>query len=481
MQRQETDRATPFVKTDDLTSKVTAVASLQQGNTAARLTGVSLFTGGGIGDLAVRASGIEVLVASELLEDRAAVYRYNYPETDMIVGDIRQTKARLLQATRERLAGRQLDVLFATPPCQGMSKNGRGKLLNGIRAGIKPKFDERNSLALEAVDIALQLDPKIVVFENVPEMEFTLIERADGTVGDLLGSIAALLAPRFSGRWEVVEFADYGVPQRRQRLITVFSRVAPLKEQANAGCSLMPARTHSASQTLFTKSWITVCEALRGLPQLDASNEVEAASAVPFHRVPLLDKEKYFWVRNTPEGRGAFDNQCVNPACGFKDNPTHGSQHDDNGINRSNKDTPVRCIRCDELLPRPWVIENGKHRLMSGFTSAYKRMRGDLPASALTRNLSYACSDQKLHPREHRVLSLHEAFILHTVSSYRFEWCRSDGKRVSDKTIREIIGESIPPKGLEVIFRHLVQHLPDSMPHIEGDARVNESHSALRP
>ena len=96
---------------------------------------------------------------------------------------------------------------------------------------------------------------------------------------------------------------------------------------------------------------------------------------------------------------------------------------------------------------------------MSGFTSAYKRMRGDLPASALTRNLSYACSDQKLHPREHRVLSLHEAFILHTVDGYNFDWRRDDNKTLSDKTIREIIGESIPPKGLEAIFKHLVATL----------------------
>jgi DNA (cytosine-5)-methyltransferase 1 len=86
-------------------------------------------------------------------------------------------------------------------------------------------------------------------------------------------------------------------------------------------------------------------------------------------------------------------------------------------------------------------------------------MRGDLPASALTRNLSYACSDQKLHPREHRVLSLHEAFILHTLTEYPFEWRRADGKRVSDKTIREIIGESIPPRGLEILFRHLLDLL----------------------
>ncbi len=429
-----------------------------------KFTGVSLFTGGGIGDLSVRAAGVHVLVASELLEDRAEVYRANYPETLMVTGDIRVTKSRVLAETRDALGGRPLDVLFATPPCQGMSKNGRGKLLNGIRSGLKPQFDERNTLALEAVELALALDPRVIVFENVPEMEFTLVERPDGSIGDLLETIASMLSPRYSGRWEVVEFADYGVPQRRQRLITVFSRVEPLKEMARLGRSVLPERTHSATGSMFTKAWVTVSEALKGVPSLDASSEAKSVDQeLTFHRVPVLDEEKYFWVRHTPPGRGAFDNQCVNVHCLFKGNPTHGAQHDESGINRSNKTTPVRCVRCGELLPRPWVVESGEHRLMSGFTSAYKRMRGDLPASALTRNLSYACSDQKLHPEEHRVLSLHEAFILHTVSDYTFEWRRADGKRVSDKTIREIIGESIPPKGLEVIFRHLLARLTSAV------------------
>ena len=225
---------------------------------------------------------------------------------------------------------------------------------------------------------------------------------------------------------------------------------------------------------MFTHPWVTVDEALRGLPQLDAgSQETAQNDELEYHRVPLLDEAKYFWVSNTPPGKGAFDNQCVNPHCRFQGNTAHGTAHDSKGINKANKDTPVHCSRCGELLPRPWVIEKETHRLMSGFTSAYKRMRGDLPASALTRNLSYACSDQKLHPREHRVLSLHEAFILHTVSDYHFVWSRSDGKRLSDKTIREIIGESIPPKGLEVIFRHLFASL-------KASSEVTDSPSMLR-
>ena len=429
-------------------------------NKSPQFTGVSLFTGGGIGDLSLRACGVHVLVASELLEDRAEVYRANYPETLMVSGDIRETKKVVLDETRSALRGRSLDVLFATPPCQGMSKNGRGKLLNGIRAGLKPKFDERNTLALEAVELALALEPRVIVFENVPEMEYTLVKRPDGSVGDLLETISNMLAPSYSGNSEIVEFADYGVPQRRQRLITVFSRVAAIKDMVKCRRSLLPERTHSATETMFTKAWVTVDDALRDVPPLDAASENTSFDAkIKFHRVPLLDKEKYFWVKYTPPGRGAFDNQCVNASCLFKGNPVHGSQYDGSGINRSNKNTPVRCICCGELLPRPWVFELGEHRLMSGFTSAYKRMRGDLPASALTRNLSYACSDQKLHPREHRVLSLHEAFILHTIADYPFKWSRADGKRLSDKTIREIIGESIPPKGLEIIFKYVLAFL----------------------
>jgi DNA (cytosine-5)-methyltransferase 1 len=89
-------------------------------------------------------------------------------------------------------------------------------------------------------------------------------------------------------------------------------------------------------------------------------------------------------------------------------------------------------------------------------------MSWDKPASALTRNLSYACSDHKLHPQQNRVLSLYEAFLIHTITDFQFEWKRADGVRTSDKTIREIIGVSIPPRGLRQIYAFLIKILEDS-------------------
>ena len=52
------------------------------------LTAISLFSSGGIGDLAVRAAGLETLVANEILHDRCEVFKKNYPNATMIEGDI---------------------------------------------------------------------------------------------------------------------------------------------------------------------------------------------------------------------------------------------------------------------------------------------------------------------------------------------------------------------------------------------------------
>ncbi|MDQ1154272.1 DNA cytosine methyltransferase [Brevundimonas sp. SORGH_AS_0993] len=419
-------------------------------------TAVSLFSSGGIGDIALHAAGVRTLVASEILAERAALFQQNFPEATLVVGDIWQTASKIISTAESRLRGGELDIIFATPPCQGMSKNGRGKLLQGIRAGRKPTLDVRNQLMLPTLDVVTALRPKVFVVENVPEMEQTIILSRDGRYIGLLDLIDEILTPLgYTGRSSVIEFADYGVPQRRQRLITVFSRI-PSVQAAFLTKQWLPQPTHAKRPSLLEKPWITVEQTIGHLPPLDAGSPQTAKSEIPLHRVPLLDESKYFWVSNTPPGGGAFDNQCVAIDCGYDGNATHGNQRSAGGINQSSKTTPVRCQKCGSLLPRPWVIRDGEHCLMSGFTSAYKRMRGDLPASALTRNLSYACSDQKLHPTQNRVLSLYEACLIHTIDENQYSWIRADGGRVSDKLIRDVIGESIPPLGLKAIFDHIL-------------------------
>ncbi len=417
-----------------------------------------MFSSGGVGDLALKSVGVDVLVANELVKERAEIFKKNFPDTKMVIGNIWDVKNNIIKSTKKNLDSQQLDIVFATPPCQGMSKNGRGKLLQAIRAGKKTRWDERNQLILPTLDIILKLKPKIVMFENVIEMENTLIQDLKGKPTNIIDHIFNTLKD-YTGKAKRVEFADYGVPQRRERLITVLFRKNGYSFESE---DIFPEETHDKKPDFFKKTWISVNESLKDVPPLDAKCKESAKSEIPYHYVPVLDEKKYYWVSNTPLGSSAFDNQCINPRCKFQDNPTHQAKRGDDGINRASKETPVYCVKCGERLPRPWVEKDGKVRLMSGFTSAYKRMKGNLPASALTRNLSYVCSDQKIHPKENRVLSLYEAFIIHTISDFDFSLKRADGEKSSDKLIREIIGESIPPKGLKIFFKHLIEILKRS-------------------
>lgn len=419
---------------------------------------ISLFSCGGIGDLALSASGFKVLVANELHKDRAMVFKKNHPETSMIIGDIKENKKAILDEAKFLLEGRKLDVVFATPPCQGMSKNGRGKLLSLIRSGHRPKFDERNLLIVPTIDIFMESGAHTLIMENVPEMKDTIIPHPskENEYINLIDYIKERTGSEFISSIQVVEFADYGVPQSRQRLISIFSKNKGIISAAKNNFPIIPLPTHSRSPSLFQKKWVTVRDSISHLPALDSKSlRLSQHKKIPFHRVPLLDSDKYLWVKHAKPEKSAFDNQCINEKCLCQENPTHKSVKNKEGINESSRDTPIFCIKCGSLLPRPWVKEKGGYRLMKGYTSAYKRMAWDLPSSTLTRNLSYACSDNKLHPDQNRVLSLHEAMILHTLNEYQFIWERADGKEVSDKLIRELIGESIPPKGLEKIFTHI--------------------------
>jgi len=348
-----------------------------------------------------------------------------------------------------------------------MSKSGKGTLLKNIRAGLRPALDPRNRLILPALDVIKRLRPRWVVFENVIEMRNTVIADQRGEAKLILDAVYQALSPEYAGEAYDVEFADHGIAQRRQRLITVLTRDADAVRLFSEGRPLIPEPTHARSFGGGRARWVSVTEALATFPPLDAARAETATSAIPFHRVPVLEARKYEWVRHTPAGRSAFDNQCIDPACRFDGNTTHAASRGAEGINRANRDTPLFCRRCGALLPRPSTPDAAAPRgvrIMSGYTSAYKRMDAGLPAPALTRNLSYPCSDQKVHPTQNRVLSLAEAFVLQTVSRYDYLWGplrirHARGEKSAavapDSLIRLAIGESVPPYFLERLGRHL--------------------------
>ena len=116
---------------------------------------ISTFSGGGIGDAGIEwGCGVPVISACELIPDRAGLIRQNYPNTDVFVGDIWHMKDEICAHAKKHIGSNSNPWLFVmSPPCQGMSANGAGKISSSIAAGKRPKEDERNRLVLPGIEI----------------------------------------------------------------------------------------------------------------------------------------------------------------------------------------------------------------------------------------------------------------------------------------------------------------------------------------
>ncbi|HEM5253843.1 TPA: DNA cytosine methyltransferase, partial [Streptococcus suis] len=99
----------------------------------------SMFSNIGVAEAYLEKIGFDVVVANELEERRAKLYSSIYPRTEMIVGDI--TNQDVFDMFVEKAKSKNVDVLMATPPCQGMSTAGRQQI-----------DDDRNMLILPVID-----------------------------------------------------------------------------------------------------------------------------------------------------------------------------------------------------------------------------------------------------------------------------------------------------------------------------------------
>ena len=167
---------------------------------------VSLFCGAGGIDIGFHAAGFRTALAVEMDEDAAATYQANFPFADLILSDVREVTD---DEVLSRLQDVEVDVLAAGWPCQGMSP-----------AGDQDPLDPRNHLYLEVIRFARLLRPKVIVLENVPDL---LGRRFRHLLDDLLTRLAD--AGYADASVLVLDAADYGVPQHRERLITLLNRL----------------------------------------------------------------------------------------------------------------------------------------------------------------------------------------------------------------------------------------------------------------
>ena len=420
-------------------------------------TAVSLFASAGFGDLALRKLGFQILAASEIDAQKASMYRRNYPDVDVFEGDIRETSGRLADTTLLRLRQRPLDLLLATPPCQPYSANGRDKRSSHEHQGHLRREDSKSHLLLEIVPLITKLKPRMMILENVLG-----IRKSRTGVGrkSVLEDFESAL-PDYTGTWRRIDFADYGLPQSRRRVIGLFVLTTHMDLAINFPefkKALFPDATHAQDPLANQQRWVTLRSAIEHLPPLDARSAIDARSSVPLHHVSVLRPTAYWWVQHTPPGRSAFDNQCANPECLFMGNPAHGITLLESGKRIPARETPIFCTICKELLPRPSIGKGVNRRIITGYTTSYKRMPYDRPAPTVTGRFAYISGSSSLHPVQNRPLSALEASILQSIANYPYIWENDDGSEPSKDVLRSAIGDAVPPQGIEIFARHLHQY-----------------------
>jgi DNA (cytosine-5)-methyltransferase 1 len=178
---------------------------------------IDLFSGAGGLTLGLKWAGFRVIGGVELNDLAAETYRANHPDVALWKDDIRRVP---VDAVRQRLkldVG-ELDLLAGCPPCQGFSS------IRTRRQGTR--VDVRNDLLFEIVRFVDGLRPRAVMMENVP-----------GLAADIrLTALANRLRRRgYRVSWEILDAADYGVPQRRRRLLLLATRHQRLRPAPAVG------------------------------------------------------------------------------------------------------------------------------------------------------------------------------------------------------------------------------------------------------
>ncbi len=163
-----------------------------------KFTAIDLFCGCGGLTEGLKSAGYNVLHAVEIDAKASSTFIANHPDVNLIHMDIRE-----VDATALGLKPGDLDLLAGCPPCQGFS---RIRKLNKSR----PAMDERNSLINEFSRFVKELLPKRIMLENVPGL---------ATHYRFQNFLSTLRSLGYRVKYEILDVSNYGVAQRRKRLI----------------------------------------------------------------------------------------------------------------------------------------------------------------------------------------------------------------------------------------------------------------------
>lgn len=276
-----------------------------------------MFSSAGVGETFLKEIGFDCVVANELEQKRAEFHAHLYPNADMVYGDICNENNFNDFVNKSIL--NNIDLLLATPPCQGFSLSGKNKNHKQMTE------DARNFLIFKVFDAVDKIKPKYVLIENVPRF-LKLKYQCEDDFCNIIDLLKKKYSHEYNIEYDILNAKDYGIPQSRKRaFIKLFRK--DLKWD-------WPKESEKI---------ITVQEAIGHLPSIE-SGEV---SKYKWHFGRKHSPEHILWMKYARTGQSAFKNEIHFPK--NKSGQKINGYHDAYARINWDKPAPTITIRSDAI------------------------------------------------------------------------------------------------------------------------------------
>lgn len=338
-----------------------------------KIEAIDLFCGVGGLSAGLAEAGIRVIAGIDV--DKACGYPFevNHSGAKFIEQDVAKVTADDLNSLWSKDAVR---LLAGCAPCQPFSSYARGKASDHLKWGMLYQFGR---LVEETL-------PDLVTMENVPGLK---------NQEPFQEFLKTLESSGYQVCYQVVNAADFGVPQSRKRLVLLASKIGEI--------------SFPEPSTPGKKNWVTVKDAIG---ELEAIEHGQTSSSDPLHRSASLSELNLRRIRASKPG-GTW------------------------------RDWP------QDLIADCHTKESGKHS-----AGVYGRMTWDAPAPTMTTLCNGFGNGRFGHPEQDRAISLREAAIFQSFPpDYVFH---NPEEALATKTAARLIGNAVPPKLAEAVGLALV-------------------------
>jgi len=357
---------------------------------------IDLFSGCGGSALGFKLAGYQISVAVDIDKKASETFKLNFPEAYVFTSDISGLTGKQILAAGGLKSGKEV-LLIACPPCQGFSNARR------ISERIS---DPRNKLIFEFLRIVAEIKPSAFVMENVPGLATGIGKPFFSDILERLHNLG------YQTVYSIVNTADYGIPQKRKRLVLLGTN------NTNLRLSFPPKTNVDPSGSSELPAWNTVRDFLEDLPALKAG---EKNVNDPMHTSANLAEINLRRIKQTP--------------------------HDGGDRTSWTEDLVLEC-----------------HKTTKGHKDVYGRMKWDSPSPTITGGCVMISKGKFGHPEQDRAISLREASRLQTFpDSFVFAGNFGD--------IAKQIGNAVPP----LLAQKAAEAIRDAIEDSETYKRVTSS------